>query len=503
MTSKTSSKTSSERLGKTAAGAPRWLWPAMIGVFLVSRVMAALVGVRFDDSGLTPFWQHLDVELLRHDLAQSVWHLHSQPPLFNVFLGAVLKTGAGGEYGAFATIFHLLGLATYLGTYALMRGMGVRWVWAAAGSTAMMLSPSFILYENWLFYDLPVLAILLAAALAVLRYEQSGGVRWLAVFFAALVAACLTRSLFHLFYMVVIGAGIVWAAAGRRRIVTLVALAAVLVVGGWYVRGYMMFGKFGSTTWLGMHMARVGRQTLTPEELKRLHEEGVISEVSVVEPFSALDKYPTRYGDVGRFKEIPALTRPTKSGRGAPNFNHIGYISLADAYGRDNWALLRARPWSFIAAEAKAWYHYFRPAGMDAHMDDGRTQLGWYQKIWHSVIFGRVALPYHVKGKQMEMYPFLLAGTVAAGCFGVWWSWRGRHASSGPFGSSAFAAAKAPGVNIYILGTVLYVTFIGNVLESGENFRYRFYINSFLLTWLIMFGQGAVDWARSRRTESV
>jgi hypothetical protein len=381
-----------------------------------------------------------------------------------------------------------------------MRGMGVRWTWAVAGSTAMMLSPSFILYENWLFYDLPVLAILLAAALAVLRYEHGGGVRWLAVFFAALAAACLTRSLFHLLYMVVISAAVVWAAAGRRRIVTLMALAAVLVVGAWYVRSYVMFGKFGSSTWLGMHMARVGRQTLPPGELKRLHDAGVISEVSVVEPFSALDKYPARYGEVGQFKEIPALTRPVKSGRGWPNFNHIGYIALADAYGRDNWALLWARPWSFITAEAKAWYHYFRPASMDAYMDASRTQLGWYQHIWNHVIFGRIALPYRVKDKQMEMYLLLLAGTVAAGGFGVWWSWRGRRASNGPFGSPTFAAARAPGVNIYLLGTVLYVTLVGNVLESGENFRYRFYINAFLLTWLVMLGQGAVDRVRTRRT---
>jgi hypothetical protein len=197
------------------------------------------------------------------------------------------------------------------------------------------------------------------------------------------------------------------------------------------------------------------------------------------------------------------LTRPTKSGSGKPNFNHLGYIALADAYGRDSWALLRARPWAFIAAEAKAWYHYFRPASVDAHMDEGRTQLGWYQTIWNNVIFGRVALPYRVQGKQIEMYPLLLAGTLAAGGFGVWWSWRGRRASSGPFGSSAFAAAKAPGVNIYMLGTVLYVTLVGNLLESAENFRYRFYINAFLLTWFVMLGQGAVGWLRSQRTASV
>ena len=68
-----------------------WALLVVVSVFAVSRLAAWAAGVRFDASILTWYWQFLDVELLRHDLARSLWYLHAQPPLFNLFLGSVLK----------------------------------------------------------------------------------------------------------------------------------------------------------------------------------------------------------------------------------------------------------------------------------------------------------------------------------------------------------------------------------------------------------------------------
>ncbi len=52
----------------------------LVGLFVASRLIAWTAGVRFDDSTLTWYWQFLDVELLRQDLARSLWYLHAQPP---------------------------------------------------------------------------------------------------------------------------------------------------------------------------------------------------------------------------------------------------------------------------------------------------------------------------------------------------------------------------------------------------------------------------------------
>ena len=63
----------------------------VIIAFIVSRLLYLWAGVRFDQSSLDHFWQYIDISLLQHNLGQSIWYLHSQPPLYNLFLGCVLK----------------------------------------------------------------------------------------------------------------------------------------------------------------------------------------------------------------------------------------------------------------------------------------------------------------------------------------------------------------------------------------------------------------------------
>ena len=72
----------------------------LVVAYGISRVWAAVAGVRYDDvvlhgTPLTDKWQLLDVHLLRTDLVDSVWHLNSQPPLFNLYCGLLLKLPTG------------------------------------------------------------------------------------------------------------------------------------------------------------------------------------------------------------------------------------------------------------------------------------------------------------------------------------------------------------------------------------------------------------------------
>ena len=70
-----------------------WRSPRLLVVllFAVSRLLArGVFGLRFDAATLD-YWQVLDPQLLRTDLLRSVLFQHGQPPLFNIFLGVVLK----------------------------------------------------------------------------------------------------------------------------------------------------------------------------------------------------------------------------------------------------------------------------------------------------------------------------------------------------------------------------------------------------------------------------
>src|SRR5437868_7576581 len=119
--------------------------------FAVSRVVFRLVGVRFSTDQLRIAIQYLDPELLRHHLAQSVWYLHTQPPLYNLYLGTVLKLFPGHEGLAFHAVHLALGLAFVLALYLLLVGFSLPRPAAAAIALLVSVSPAAILYENRLF----------------------------------------------------------------------------------------------------------------------------------------------------------------------------------------------------------------------------------------------------------------------------------------------------------------------------------------------------------------
>ena len=151
----------------------------LTGAFAVSRLIAAAAGVRFDSNVLdgtrnTDMWQLLDVRLLKYHLIESVWHLNSQPPLFNLYCGLVLKLPAGMQVPFEVVSALILGLAIVLCTYLLMVELGVpRLVAVLVTLVCVVASPAYILYENWLNYSYPTAAFGVIAAWCLVRYLRT------------------------------------------------------------------------------------------------------------------------------------------------------------------------------------------------------------------------------------------------------------------------------------------------------------------------------------------
>src|SRR3990172_8734079 len=138
--------------------------------FFLSRLYAYRAGVRFDVTPLFGFAQIIDPALLRYDLLRSLWHLHSQPPAFNLYVGTVLKLWSHPL--AFALSYQWLGLLMNFSLYVILRKLGVGVVLCFALTLLFMFSPSSVLYENWLFYNYPVTAFLVFALFFVHRLRS-------------------------------------------------------------------------------------------------------------------------------------------------------------------------------------------------------------------------------------------------------------------------------------------------------------------------------------------
>ena len=195
----------------------------VIIAFVLSRIVYYILGVRFDVGPLDYYWQFIDPELLRTNLLESLYYLHSQPPLFNLFLGIVPKLFGGQEALAFHIIFFVTGLMLCISLYLLMTSLGVSSRLSSILTIIFVVSPSCVLYEDFLFYTYPIAAVLCLAALLLHRYLSSGRFRCLAGFFVLLALLVLTRSVFHPIWFVILTVPLIWY---RRKNWKKIALAA-------------------------------------------------------------------------------------------------------------------------------------------------------------------------------------------------------------------------------------------------------------------------------------
>jgi hypothetical protein len=121
----------------------------IVVVFVVSRALYYAAGASFDDLDLDSMWHFVDPELLRQRLLETIWHLHFQPPLFNLYLGVMLKSFGAHAHQAFATSFALVGLGFACCLLWLMRacGVGARCAWLL--TALLVVSPAHLLYESF------------------------------------------------------------------------------------------------------------------------------------------------------------------------------------------------------------------------------------------------------------------------------------------------------------------------------------------------------------------
>lgn len=460
----------------------RWWWLGLTVLFLASRLVFYAFGVRFDAAPLAEFWQYLDPGLLEQDLLSSVFHLHSQPPLFNLFLGLVLKLSPVAPALAFHGLYQAAGLVCHLATFALMRWLAVGRLAAAVLSTVLVVRPSFVLFENWLMYDVPVTALLCLAAVWLALFARRGAARYAHAFFATLLLLCAARSLFHLVYFLAALALLAGLTRGRRRRIVLGAAAGpLLLLVLLYVKSWLLFGHAGPSTWLGMNLARIATAAMSPQELARLHAQGHLSRTATVPPFSPPGSYGRQHFEGARYPGIAALAERFKS-TGSVNYNHEAYISISRAYADDARWIVTHRPGAYLHGVAKAWYNYFKPQTEISHVSANRDRLRGYAAAGARVLYGRLPFSFEYRGEEKPIYLFSMLGVPLLILYAFYRARQGGPASRLVL---AFMALSA-----------VYVALLGNSLEVWENQRFRFYTDPFFAVFFALAAERAIRWIR-------
>ncbi len=482
---------------------------SVLAIFAVSRVVYFVAGVRFNALPVGTFWQMIDPELMRTDLLRSLWYLHMQPPGYNFAVGLIVKLFPNHYAGALWTVQIAMGAAIAVCLFRLICWLGVPDSWSFVLTSIFVISPACVLFENEATYEYPVLLFLLLSALALIRFCEGLATRWTLAFFGCLLVLMLIRNSFHIVYLLAVAAGLLWFLPAGRRAILMGVIPAVLTAGGIYVKNGILFGRFVSSTWLGMATGGTTTFQLTYDEADDLIARGVVSPLAEIDPFSKLSEYDP-YIHRPPLTGIPVLDQDATS-TGHANFNNLAYLQVHDQYLKGSIAIWRHYPIAYVRSVLIAWFSYFRPATDLHYFDRASRPIKRWERLFDTVVFGQVRQPEdrpdfldlkeegHNFSRVLYTGMFLIVMIPAAVIWGVAqllvprWRLRWTRAQLVVLG--------------FMLFTIVYLALVSTLLSSFEENRYRFPLDGYfaalvggMLVQVRDRHAGSGDPARTRRS---
>jgi hypothetical protein len=461
----------------TTAALRRRRWTptfVIVVVFVVSRAVALACGVRYDDGLLHDAYQLLDVRLLRDQPVASIFYLHSQPPLFNLFTAAIVQLPGSLVQSVLGVLWALAGLATALLLYATMTRLAVRTWLGVVIVCLFVVAPETILTESWFFYTELQILVTALALFALARFASDRRVRDGVLFSSCLGALVLLRSSFHLALMVLVLL-VLWrqlSLTGRQ----LAAIAAIplLVVAAWSLKNVLVFDSWSNSSWLGMNLSYIAHAGVSESECHRLVAAGTVSASACHVAFRAPSAYtaafphPEHYGN--------AATDDLYKSTGQPNFNASLYDDVASQYQHDSIELLRHGGIDAVSHAELAAYTVWAEPGDDSLQlrADRRPIAGyadWFDRLvllrpvatgWNDPVRFEASSGAFPWDEALGSVSYTILALLGFAAYGVVAGWRrgGR--------------ASALRTVVTVAGLVLvWSIVIGNALDYRENNRFR------------------------------
>jgi hypothetical protein len=456
---------------------PRPIRPLMVLtlVFAASRLVFYAVGVRFDISALDgpPIahpWQLLDSDLLRHHLLGSIWYLQSQPPIFNLFCGILLRIPSDRQQLFAMLIYQGFGLALVLSAFQSMVDLKVpRWA-AMVVAILVLLDPSSILYENWLSYAYLTASVLSVSVLCCIRYLKTERWYWGAAFFSTIGIVVLLDSTYQWPWMVMALVIVGWAQRRRWKQVAMVAICPVIVVASWYVKDYVQFGTLSTSSWLGMNLAQTTLRTGPPATIDQLVRRGTLTTLAKIPAFSSVTAYAPKWVELPH-TGVRALDALRKSD-GTINYDNLAYVKVSSLYLRQDLAYIRAEPVGYLKTVSKAGLLWLEPADEYGFVKHNDSRIETWTRLFDRVVIlqpgnnenAPVAAILEGKGPTPLQIPYVTVLVFLLALLG---------SPIAAFRLRRRDRASAPAL-CYLWFTVLFAYAVSSLTEFAENERMRF-----------------------------
>src|SRR5882724_9978791 len=434
----------------------------LLVVFIISRLIVLYFGIHMDYKAIYEYWQYLDMESLRNNLLKAVWYDHAQPPCFNLLLGTIVKFSGSYAPSVFESVFNLITLVNCILLLKILKKISSNSQIPLFLSLLYLLSPATLIFESELFYTTFISMLLLTSLYFLIRFRDSETTGNSFGIFIPLTILCLTRSMYHLAWLFVLVVVILLYYKNKPafRKLFVGAAFALLVVGGWYAKNYIIFGSFGSSTWIGMNMAR-----------NVFHDNAVTdsSQIEAFEPFSKLSVYKSFIsGDYEKRYEglnDRDLLQEMKNDSFI-NENHIDYIEISKKYMDASKQYIKSHPVAYLKNVLQSSIIFFTPATRYPLAEEPSRKIKYYDVLYS------FNLSHFADGKQQRRIALTISAipklliyiTVFFLLF-----------------KTSIRNKKIEVFNIVIIWTIAFVFGVSSLLEHYENMRFRYEIEPLFL----------------------
>jgi hypothetical protein len=466
-----------------------WLGRALVAATVVAAAVALLVQADGMSGGeLASSWQILDLHALQSDPFGSLWYLHTQPPVHNLVVALAIFAPAP----IVGTLF-VLYVVTLIATGLLLHGLLVRWglgpIAAGVVAALAMANPNLLGTIHIASYEVPVAMFVVGSLWAAQRYLDEPRLRWLLVTSGALTAGALTRSLLHPVWVFGILLVLVIARPVARRYAAAALAIPLVLIAGWALKNQVVFGQATLSSWSGFNLQRGVVATMDRSDVERAVADGDVSPLALEYPWGTLDVYEDLPNDVVEpcrpQHDHAAVDEPEKDplrGVRIANFNDECYLPLYDQASEDAVALVRRYPGRYLTSRGPALEMSFRVsyAGYDkpsTWMDGLYAPL--LGKLHTAIPMDDWNLPLLPGGSDLDItisltLPIATAFVLGRGGVAAWRlvraGWSGRH--EWPTGEVLW---------VLVAFTVAFVIVAGDLVEFGENSRFRTTVDPLLV----------------------
>ena len=415
---------------------------------------------------------YLDSVVLRRNLLGSLRDLHMQPPLFNAFLGIMLKLFPTYNPLILSALYFLMGLAISCLSYLIVIHLTKRRLVSIVAACTVMLFPPLIQADRWLLYIYPVTLLLLCACFFIIHIQKNIGVQ--ISFIAICAAIALTRSFFHLIVWLVpvlflfLFLMVRFNRAARYKALVICLLAWILSSVP-YFRNYAGYGMFTSSTFQGHNIA-VMTTYIGEKDIASMISQGKVTPLARIARLSPPEVY------YNYFHKKPRTGREVLDASykfsGAINWNNEIYAIASKEYQQNTLKLIKAYPGAYLKAVLNELYIFF---GTEPYRF-WRERSEWLKfcenSVTHSAVdIGRLAgIPLLIFG----MYLMALTGLIL-------------RVGSDIKKYSISETINSRRCEIFMLFNLVYVLLIANLLELGEGCFLRMPIDPFMIIVAAVF----------------